>query len=166
MTKGSVLWLKSQYMGTILEMSMWVGGYIFSPSLPFGCFALSLCLLLAVGESGRKQECFLARGSRCCLGDCSAAISENLRSLIHHHPRLPRQASWGSDLIRRRAEYRPVLQTWPRRKYSSRCLLQKICFLAVLQHFNICQKCLCAAAFTSPLLFSYLGGNGFTVCVH
>ncbi len=138
---------------------------IFPPISPsMVCFALSLCLLLAVHESGRKKECFLARGSFCCLGDCHSAISEKLRALIHHHLGSP--GSRHEALIWFSVERHPVPQTQLRTKYHSRHLPQKISFLAIIQHLNIHQKCSCAAVHMSPLICSYLSEDCFSMCAH
>lgn len=151
----------ARYMGTILNG--WERALI-SPhsSSSMACFAISLCLLLAVHESGRKKECFLARGSFCCLGDCCSAISEKLRALIHHHPGSPggrcEAQIWFS------IERHP--QTQPRTTGRGRHLLQEICFLAIIQHLNIHQKCSCAAARMSPFICSYLSEDCFSMFAH
>lgn len=119
------------------------------------CFALSLCLLLAVHESGRKKECFLARGSFCCLGDCRSAISEKLRAQIHHHLGSP--GSRREALISFSVERHPGPQTQPRTKNPRK---------SASWQSSSTLTCSCAAMRTSPLICRYLSEDCFSMCAH
>lgn len=84
----TVLPLKAQYMGTMGGRAL-----IFPPISPsIGCFAFSLCLLLAVQErvGGRRNVSW--HGGVLLLSWW--LLLSHLRALIHHHP-----YSWGSDII-------------------------------------------------------------------
>ena len=121
---------------------------IFPPiSSSMASFAFSLPL--AVNESGRKKECFLAQGSFCCLGDCGSAISEKLRPNTSS-PWLPRRSSWGSDLILCCASSRE--NNAPQSQFT---LKKKICFLAIIQILNIHEKSCHAHVPVHPPLFKW-----------